>query len=142
MSENQTTENLPNKEWHPALRWLAIIPSMIGVYLGVVLLNIVTTFIFEIFGRKASEDDFSIMPLIYTAVGGYAMVTVAHSLAPSGKRGVAIVAALVCVGIGVMSLMGREGPFVGYLIDIAMLGGAGFAGFQALRGDEPSMKGL
>ncbi len=135
-------ESPAKKDWHPALRWLAILPAMIGVFLATTLFGLISTFIFELFGRKSDPDDFSVLPLIYSAVGGYMMVTVAHQLAPAGKRATAIVASVIIVAIGILSLAGREGPMVGYLIDIAMLGGGGFAGLQALRGKEPSMQGL
>lgn len=129
-------------QWHPALRWLAILPAMGFVYFATALICYITAIFFKLFGYKTSPDDFSVLPFLYSAFGGYAMVLFAYALAPTGKRYTAVIASVIVVVVCILSLVMREGTFVSRLIDIAMLGGACFAGFKAKRGKLVSTQGL
>lgn len=112
------------------LLWLAIVPAVIGVWAFVWLMNVVFALIFEFFGRKAGPDDFSIAPVVISAVGGYGMVMVVQMIAPRAKNGVAVFFGLIVALIGCISIYNGVG-FIPRLIDIAMTGGALFGVYSA-----------
>lgn len=117
------------------LRWLALLPSVLLVWLVAVLLAGGGNVIFGLFGQdrsgaKAPESDISLMPLILAGLGGYAMVMVAQVVAPCFKRAAAVFIAFVTAAFFVVdSLYGVD--WASRLVDFAFIVGIGIGGYKA-----------
>ena len=116
--------------WHPALRWLAIIPAMILIYLAALLASLVTSFIFEMFANQAS-DDVSVAPILFFGFAGFAMVTTANDLATAAKSFVTVLATVAVVVLALYNLPERP-SFYFKLIDVAQITGAVLASYQRI----------
>ena len=115
------------------LRWLAIVPSILLVWFVTAILNFVTAYLFNLSGRGV-DGDFSLMPLLYSWLGGYAMVWVAQTLAPNHKRRTALFIASLAIAAGTYSVIRTEG-LQQHLVDLAMIIGSGVAGYRAYKGE-------
>jgi hypothetical protein len=118
------------------LFWLAIAPVIIIIWALIPILSTVTIFIYELSGLEAGGD-FSIIPLIYSGFGGFAMVMAAQILAPSHKKVASIFFGGLVILVGCCSIYNGIG-FIPRLVDIAMTLGAGIGTYNASNGEELS----
>ena len=105
------------------------------VLIAITIVNFITVFIFELFGKKAGSDDFSLLPLLYSGLGGFGMVMVAQMLAPSHKKTAAVFFGIIAMLVGGYGIYIGEG-FIGRLVDVAITVGAGIATYMAYQGNE------